>query len=217
MKLVKLFGARRTGTTWSREIFKANFEDVVVCNHELGSKHRAPKNLESIKKWSSKKSSTWQLYVKEVEENKRKIYPYVIIKNPYSWYLSLKEFRKSRFDIKEVKGYSHFYCRMRELEDKPEKYDNIYTKPYFIRYEDLLSDTNGRVCDVANTFSIKLKNNNIIIPNKVELSKAFTPARKDFYLQKGNFGLSNGVIKELTCMIDWELMAFYGYKPMEVV
>ena len=84
-----------------------------------------------------------------------------------------------------------------------------------MRYEDTLRNTEAVITNISKQTGIPMKGKIFTIPTKVSQSDEFTEKRRKFYLSNGNFGLSNELIKQITDVVDWKLMEFYGYKPKE--
>lgn len=191
MLKIKQYGIERSGTNYLRQLLEDNVIDVIVYVNKLGWKHGAVKCKDSN---ITKKDN---------------IHPIIIIKNPYSWYQSIKNYRKKKpFDFKrEFKRYNKLYSLYKDL------YENghdVYTEAYILKYEDLLKNPKKELIKIVNALGGELKSN-FINPTKVNMSKKFTKDRKNFYLDGGNFGLPSNIIKDITEIIDWQLMKFYGY------
>jgi len=142
----------------------------------------------------------------------------IIIKNPYSWYLSIKRYiekkgdgtRKLPFD-KEFQYYNMLYYKLKEFHDDPGAIAGYFNRATTVRYEDLLADTPGTLRKIADKFGIQMLDS-IKTRNKINMSGPFNQARKDFYLGDGSFGLQQNIIDDINNIVDWDLMDFYGYR-----
>jgi len=184
MKHVRVYGGKRTGTNFLRELCIINLVDTKVYGGGFDWKHDVPKVHSRIKKnWSE-------------------IHPLIIIKNPYSWWLSIQNWPKKENDIHEtVAGYNALYNRYKEFHLDKQK---VWATSGIVRYEDLLETTEEVLQGIADFIGTTLKDE-FIIPNKVTDSDVFTKERKEFYLG----GHSNETIAD---EIDWDIMGYYGYK-----
>jgi len=214
-RYAKIFGVPRTGTTFVETIFAINFEFGVFLNH-YGNKHHKPLTLQEMEAWIEER--TW---IKDrcLPVLNGVINPLVVIKNPYSWEQSIRKFTKNpRLNLEvEYANYNLKYKLWKRLLEDPYK---PFGKGFVIRYEDYLVDTLPKIIKISEETGLKMKNKGLlaggeyVIPTKVSASDEFTEERRQFYLS-GNFGLSKDLIKEITDLVDWKLMEFYGYKKVE--
>jgi len=217
MKYIKLYGIQRSGTNFVQVLFRQNFVDVRVFDNTFGWKHGKPLTINGMEKWMDKKNRRQKLgdLFSKIRKNQC-LYPCVIIKNPYSWYQSIKKWssKYGGFHIeRSYANYNKVYKSYKDLYEGKYKNEGIYCDAFILKYEDLLRNTKKKVTEVSNQFGINMKGK-FIVPTKVYQSKTFTEQRKKFYLGNGNFGLSDKLIKRITDLIDWDLMKFYGYKRL---
>jgi hypothetical protein len=146
-------------------------------------------------------------------KNGNMIYPCIIIKNPYSWYQSIKKWSGAKFKLeKTYKRYNELYTSYKHLYEEGYKVNKLYNKGIVVRYEDVLEDPQKVISEIADSFGLESKGG-FTIPNKVPQSDKFGEDRKKFYLSGGIFDLSKELADKITELVDWELMKFYGYKP----
>jgi len=218
MKYIKTFGKERTGTRYLRFMVEKNFQDVDVLAFTLGNKHGAPLSFEdmAIGKWHRPKVDVKRVskICNDIIKNGYKIHPIILIKNPYSWYLSIKSVNPERFVAKySFNAYNKLY---REYKDFDNNYKDPFVKPIYVKYEDFIRDERKMLKYIAGVFDIKV-NDDIKIINKYygnsnTKAKSFTENRRKFYLSD-DFGLDMKELKEITSLVDWDLMKFYGYNP----
>jgi hypothetical protein len=211
MHYVKIFGKQRTGTTYTIRLVRENFLDTAGFNNEFGHKHNtplSPDKLEEFLKKHKKHRESW----KDIKEGNY-IHPLIIIKNPYSWYWSIKKWHAKKFDFTtNYKIYNHLYTQYKDFYENGRPY---FFKPYILRYEDLIKDPRAKMTEIAAYFEIEIRTD-FINPTKVHQSAEFTEKRKKFYLENTTFDLNKKQIKAITAAIDWELMKFYGYEPIKI-
>lgn len=173
------------------------------------------------------------------------IHPVIVIKNPYSWYWSAKKYywkNKKKLDFEFV--YNNFNDTYRMYKEFAESnvpksgfdrlkktWSDIYNRilfrkinistyfhpAYVVRYEDLITPpVKEQFKKIADFFGLKMKDEFTNIKVASKGWDLFTEERRQFYLQTGNFGLSNGLIEKITNIVDWDLMKFYGYYPKKI-
>jgi len=208
---VKVYGVPRTSTTFLESLIIRNLEVGAYTVH-FGNKHLKAFTLEEMKEWADTRALVMKSFGHMLEGI---IHPLIVIKNPYSWYQSIKKFRSAqpmfRLDV-EYARYNESYRDWKTLLDNPWP---PFGKGFIMRYEDTLRDTKSVITNISKQTGIPMKNTIFTIPIKVSQSDEFTEKRRKFYLSDGNFGLSNDIIKQITKVVDWDLMKFYGYKPKE--
>ncbi len=227
-KYFQIFGIQRTSTTYTTKIVTVNTENTYVLTNkkhmpvdiEVYSKTTLEKRLETARKNKHENLCEHILeLINDVCKSKVKIYPLVVIKNPYSWYQSISWWTKNNnknFDIKDWYGrFNRLYSEWKELLENPH---SVFGKGMVVGYENLLRSPSDFLFTLRNDYGIKLKNG-IIIPKHMasqkkdcDRDKFFSEKRKQFYLQKGDFGLSKKLIKQITELVNWDLMKFYGYE-----
>jgi hypothetical protein len=178
----------------------------------LGYKHGPALTLDGMKDLIEKDPGNKVHKERSLMAMRGVIYPLVVIKNPYSWHQSISRFRKMGFNFKsEYRQYNDNYKSWKTLLENPHKPFGVGVK---IRYEDLLINAEKELNRICRQTGIGRSNDVLSVPDKVPQSDEFTEERRRFYLSDGNFGLSDEMVEEITNIIDWELMKFYGYKPI---
>jgi hypothetical protein len=217
---IKIFGRQRTGTTFFRALCTHNFVNIRVFNNQFGWKHGLPFDEAKLRRWVKRYKSNQRKF--EMHRNSlddildgNKMYPFVIIKNPYSWYWSIKKWIGPNVDVK--KQYTLYNNRYRAYKQLCEGklHPNIYHPGTVMRYEDLISDANIALRGIADETGCVLKDR-IKVPKKVAQSNAFSEARRKFYLSQGVFNLPKEVLDRINALIDWDLMAYYGYEKRSI-
>jgi hypothetical protein len=222
---VKVFGMQRTGTTFLKALCYANFKNATIFTNEFGWKHGYPFSNERFEKWPEKYSNfedgetKYNYYSNIVSEVKRgnRVKFIIIIKNPYSWYYSIRRYRRSQFSMDSLskeykiysdryKGYEEFYRSLAQ---------NIYGEGCIIRYEDLIRNTESVLRHISKELDIELKTSSVIIPNQVDQSRSFNEKQKKFYLSTGNFKLTQYLVDMINDNVDWEVLNFFGYMRIE--
>ena len=221
---IKIYGKRRTGTNFIYELIKQNCIDTRCFDNQFGDKHDIPKsNIDAFVKKVKTKHPEIMDYFREVYKyiNKNKaLHSIVIIKNPYSWYYSIKNYisRKStkpqfKFDF-HYNRYNMLYSEFKKFWHDPQLYGSHFGKVAIIKYEDLLCETEKNVRSICFDFGIPVQEI-FVIPSKVGMSAKFTSERCKFYLRNDHFDLPKKIIKDINNIIDWDLMKFYGYTRID--
>ena len=209
MPYVKVFGVPRTSTTFLESLIIRNLKIGSYTVH-FGNKHLRAFTLEEMREWAKDRDVVRERFSHMLEGT---IHPLIVIKNPYSWYQSIKRFRKANFRIDVEYGkYNESYRGWKKLLENPWP---PFGKGFIMRYEDTLRNTEAVITNISKKTGIPMKNT-FTVPTKVSQSDEFTEERRKFYLSNGNFGLSNDLINQITKVVDWYLMKFYGYKPKEI-
>ena len=207
---LKIYGMPRTGTTFIGFLMMRNLEPGHKVG-ELGYKHDPALTLEGMKEWARKYGGK-VMQERSFAAMKGTVYPVIMIKNPYSWYQSMCRFRQRDISIKaEYKQYNECYRSWKELLENPHKPFGVGVK---IKYEDLLINTEKELNRICKCSGVRRLDSALSIPDKVPQSDEFTESRRQFYLSGGDFGLSDELVEEITNIVDWELMKFYGYEPI---
>ena len=212
MRYVKMFGIQRTGTNFIQQILRQNYKNVRALDNQFGWKHGTPLSLKKIDIWIAAKPNRKKYYpiLNDIKSGNL-MYPCFIIKNPYSWHQSIKKWNGSKFNLeKSYKRYNLLYTSYRNFYEEDYKSSGLYRQGIIIRYEDVLKDTQRVISEIAKSFGLEPKGN-FVIPNKVPQSANFDEDRKKFYLGSGTFDLPSKIVQKINSLVDWNLMAFYGY------
>ena len=145
-------------------------------------------------------------------------YYLIISKDPYSWYLSYmrwaKKYNWSNVSHHYIEEYNLFYETFIELSSQTDKF-------IFIRYVDLLKDTNT----VMNILEEKIKLKKRLtarlalkIPNKVAQSDAFKDEKTTYYLNEQYLNeYSTEDIQTLNAALNSQVTSFLGYEIRSTV
>jgi hypothetical protein len=222
---VKIYGKRRVGTNFIYELINQNCINTRCFDNQFGDKHGVPKrNVSAFLNKVNAKHPEVIDYFREVYKHINKnqsLHSIVIIKNPYSWYYSIKNFieRKSTrppFEFKfHYDRYNMLYTEFKKFWHDPKLYGDHFGKVAIIKYEDLLRKPEKHVRSICSKFEIPVQDK-FVVPNHVGMSAKFTPERHKFYLRNDHFDLPKKIIKDINNIIDWDLMKFYGYERIDV-
>jgi len=225
-KYIKVFGIERSGTLYAIELINKNLVGTLAFTEEFGDRHKMPLDLyiKTVKKWWLKNrkqdrkllTSGVVRLVPELASHRNKIYPIVIIKNPYTWYKSIHRYRAQQFiDLdKEYKHFNKLYGVYKELIERKVLTNSIYGRGMAIRYEDLIRDPKFKLKQIAHLINTQ-SYDDVDVPNKVNGSDAFSKKLKEYYLSKGPWMLSASWLKQIEQRVDWKLMQTYGYRPVK--
>lgn len=221
---VKIYGCRRTGTNFIQQLVKLNCPDTACYDNQFGNKHDSPvRDLSKFMKKTTVKYKKHVDYYKEVRTRimkYRNLHSIIIIKNPYSWYSSIKNYirKRRKFDdqmfVTVYNQYKDIYTACRDFYPNPTVFGEWYGKAVIVKYEDLLTDTKTAMLSICDHFGLPLQEN-LIVPSKIHMSAKFTNVQKQFYLREDNFDLSIKKIQTINKIIDHDLTEFYGYKRLE--
>ena len=230
-KYIQIYGIQRAATTFTTRTIAENFEGIHVS---ADGKHMPPATYKFLedglrdrltKDWLKKSPKIEKIMIKKVEDIfdlGKVMHPIIAIKNPYSWFLSIKRWEKvnkKAFNDKViVQWYNRFnnhYKTWKELLEGPRK---PFGKGVVSQYENLLRNSKTHLLTLGNELGLKLKDelkisDRMASAGKKDDVKFFNEERRKFYLQKGDFGLSKKEIDTITSLVDWNLMRFYGYEP----
>ena len=131
MKYFKVFGAERTGTMYLKAILDENIENINVFVNAFGSRHEPPLDANGAAAWTARnkriadKGATRLLL--KVSQGWIKLNPIVIIKDPYTWYKSIKRWRIGKgIDMEgEYAMYNHVYKGCAHFIENIDKYGKI--------------------------------------------------------------------------------------------
>lgn len=213
------YGLQRSGTNYFESLLKANYQvRFLNSNKDRSSplqKHcRFYKNKEIIPEPQYRNEIVLDNF--EQFESLFKVVPeyYLIVsKDPYSWYLSYRNWAKKckwpAVSHNYIEEYSLFYKCFVDFACQSNKF-------IFIKYIDLISRPNETLEALESKMNLKkslisrlkLKN-----PAKVSQSGSFSDSRRDYYLGElylQEYGQEE--IQELNKLIDPEVMSFLGYE-----
>jgi hypothetical protein len=184
---IKIFGIERSGTNYLEEILKLNTDYRVYVN-KYGWKHgRVELNRKDC---SDEDVETEMDYI-------------CIVKNPYSWYLSIMKWSKKEGAEYWLNKYKELY---EHYLDKIEVIGEFYKKGRLIKYEDLLKDPIETLSEVGIDLFSDIK-----IPEKVYMSPNFKKEKVNKYIAE-DFPLPDETIKLINDIIPEELFKKLKYE-----
>lgn len=204
---IKVLGMQRTGTNYFEQLIKLNIDAKPAFGNKWGWKHAHA--YRDIVEWCR---------FNPHDPPDEPVKAVIMIKNPYTWYTSIKKW----FDIHNLDSsveavfnrYNHLYTEHKHLLNKY-FYNTVFDQSILVRYEDYLLDEEQEIKRVAHTFgaelSLPLKK-----PTTVANSpKPFTTAIKDYYIKQIPRYISDTkLLKQVTQAVDWDLMKYYNYYPI---
>ncbi|MFU8842616.1 MAG: hypothetical protein ACNA7V_02290 [Bacteroidales bacterium] len=204
---VKIYGERNSGAIYLEWLLRKNLGLKILETPDLGWKHRLAPSEEEL-----------------TEELKREVIFICLVKNPYSWLLSL---HKRPFNHESLKKLSFTDFLQYSFGDyrnpivmwnmKNNSYMNLanYVKNHFVvRYEDLLSDYKRALNQLTDTFGLKKPTffyniNNLLTHSHGIKSNKF---HRDYYLEeKWVKGLRPHHIEFINGFLDPSLMKTLNY------
>lgn len=198
--LIRTRGMPRTGNNFTIALLRLNTAGIFV-------KADANHDLMDMEKWERSPDPI-----------------VVVIKNPYSWFLSISLYGLNRTRSEEYAKANrdtnwHLWRKMyMNFNGFYEGYFELFEKHgvscVLVRYEDLLKDPRKELYAISNKFNTNLTDGEIYIPKRVISSEVFTEERKEFYLGEGDFGLKPEWISKINEVVDWDLMNHYGYSQI---
>jgi len=221
MICLKVYGIERAGAGYLMEMLKQNVTDVTFLFSEFGKHNEMPKTRLESKLWMRKHKYIIQTnnirILNRILNAQEKIYPLVIIKDPYSWSKSIWRYRSiKKIDYeKEYTYYNEFYEKHKELLTKANSlYDSLYAPGMFIRYEELIEKPFMVLARIRKFYKIE-RIGALKIPDVIKGSYKFNDNLKKYYLSTGPFKLSEININKITELVNWDVITnFYGYHPM---
>ena len=204
MKTFKVYGIQRTGTNFLTSLIRKNIKKSNVAVNGFGWKHGYVLSRDGIVNWKRTKNVDI-----EIPNN---IKPIIIIKNPYSWYNSIKRWRincSGSFNFSEqYKRYNNLYFSHKNM-----YYSDLYSEPFFIKYEDLISNEEKEINNISKHFGVETTET-FDIPKKVKLSDKFTEEKRKYYLRNDDFGMGKKKVKMINDILDWDMLKSYGYTKL---
>lgn len=221
-----VYGLQRSGTNYIEALLPQNFKDISLENKGFCRSLPIHKHFRLYdQKWLVPEpkylNNFYYPHFSDFESHVRRLtgkddLRYVVImKEPYSWYISYcGEARKSRWPTLVRKGisqhymieYTLFYKKWLEFhKESPEKI-------MLIRYEDLLKDFTGTLDRLRDQFGLEKINQEYQNISKVNKSKAFSLKRLDYYLNKQYYDLfTEEDLFLITENMDPEVISALGY------
>ena len=252
---LKQYGERRTGTNFLSSLISANFENATVLMHVLGDKHSPPVDLQigadddalqwvHDRTWAAPAESTNLRDQGQLEYLQKIAGPLLeamrcgrlgfllSVKDPYAWIGSLYRFAgvgSHHRNDQELRNWMAPLCRrfndshrawLRLAEENPQN-------AKIIRYEDLLSDAETILAELATTF--QLVRRGVVVTS---IAGTISPLHWDqhqrqasrwefapgYYLNRDYLKYLPPVMRDgITDLVDWELMERFGYRFIEKI
>jgi len=227
-KNILIYGLQRCGTNFLHQLLLKNFQ-VRIPNGKIRNQplHKHFRLYEEKSKVPEYKFSN-DLYVNSLQEytqaldTNKEITGFVVIsKNPYSWLLSYKNWGKKcdwpNVPYHYIEEYNLFY----------EKWLNFYSSNnqqiIFIRYIDLLLNTNKELQRIQKHFDLKNRWINQVIGEvnklkKVPESKKFTSDRFQYYKNQQYIQeYSNTELEEINEILNPNIISQLGYEMVSKI
>lgn len=226
MTYIKEYGTRRTFTNYFYVLTHHNFRDVQVLPSILDSKHAEPVDYRAwLKKEIHKprfKTEEYLARIRDVQAHLDQVRFAVLIKNPYAWLLSLLELRNSQGNKRVFNNEKKHRSVLRRFNEKYTAWKALIeregNKAVMFRYGDVLVDPKQPLRVMEKQFGLKRKRKRFEnIGKKVNQCERIQKSgfkKKDFYLNQQYFHhprYTASMFKNVTQLIDWKLMAWYGY------
>lgn len=216
---IKTFGIQRSGTNYLEYIKNNNIvQDIKISKFP---KLDTFPMLNVIGGWKHNPVPRWGGLdnVLRIEVNNKAI---VIIKNPYTWYTSIKRWIKitphdwpwPSNTIEQIfERYNSLYEGHKDFLSGNVN-NTLYNDSILIRYEDLILNNRHEFERIVDKFDVTL-NDGFKDTNKIDMSDLFTDERRKYYIEQIPVYRDNKEIMErVNDSVDWELMGFYGYEKI---
>jgi len=218
MKELLLYGLQKSGTNYIERVLKKKFR-VRFLNSDRDRRNPIQKHF---RPYDQKTFVPHDLYLNDVfthtfadfEDLLKRVPDFylVISKDPYSWFLSYRRWgRKCEWpDVKHhyIEEYNHFYGKWMQFSQETEKV-------VFVRYSDLLSDSDAELGRIAERTELGVRRFSGLSPqciSKVPQSSLFTDERRDYYTQERYLEeISPEELVTINQIFDEDVMSFLGY------
>jgi len=207
MRKIKIYGERNTGTIYLEWLLKKNLDVELVDGFEFGWKHRLAPGEEEM-----------------TEVMKREVIYLCLIKNPYSWLLSMHKRPYHHEKLRELSfaefirvSYGDYRNPVVMWTLKNRSYDNLgkfLDHHMLIKYEDILKDPKKAIEDVTEKFGIEkpglFRNIHNILTNSHGMTRQ--TFHTDYYLkERWREKLNQDHITHINKYLDRELMEKLHY------
>jgi hypothetical protein len=218
MKLLH-YGLQRSGTNYLETLLKKKYQ-VRFLN---SNKDRRSPLQKHFRLYDNKDIIPEPQYRNNIEiryfddfEHRLKVVPdyYLIIsKDPYSWYLSYNNWAKKCNwpDVAHhyIMEYNLFYGKWLEFSRQT-------NKVIFVRYVDLIGNTNEKINDLASSMGLRSKSFGWLTSSsigKVNQSGQFTDDRITYYLKEKYLECyTEEKLQEINSFLDPQVISLLGYK-----
>ena len=207
MTLVKVYGERNSGTIYLEWLLRNNLEITIDETPEFGWKHRLAPSKEELS-----------------DSAKQQVIFVCLVKNPYSWLLSMHKRPYHHESLKELSfseflkySYGDYRNPIVMWNTKINSYvqlENYVDRFMFVKYEDTLVDFKKIIIDFADQFTIQkpefykniknqLSNSNRVIAHHFHL---------EYYLEeKWKRRLHSHHVEQINSFLDKDLMEKFNY------
>ncbi len=208
MKYIKIYGERNSGTIYLEWLLKKNLKANIAETYDLGWKHRIAPSPEELN-----------------ESIKKNVIFLCLVKNPYSWLLSL-HMRPYQHDCLKKLSFSDFLkysygdyrnpVIMWNLKNNSyREMKNYVTYHMLVRYEDVLAEPANMIDLIANIYKFEKSSMFKNVNNLLSNSKGMLPSKfhKDYYLTEGwKRNLRREHVKQINEFLDMNLMEKLNYE-----
>lgn len=179
MKFVKIYSERNSGSIYLEWLLRKNLDIVISDTFDLGWKHRLAPSSDELS-----------------EKLKEEVIYICLVKNPYSWLLSMHKRPYLHESLKSLSfadfvrfSYGDYRNPITMWNTKNNSYLGMedYIRNFkLVRYEDLLVDSENEIIAIADKFGLKMsgtfRNINRIITNSHGVKKS--RFHKDYYVDE---------------------------------
>lgn len=219
-----LYGLQRSGTNFLEALLKKNYQvRFLNSNKDRSSplqKHcRLYKNKEIIpdpQYYNDIQVDTFEQFQALVEVTPD--FYLIISKDPYSWYLSYQSWAEKcnwpNVTHHYIEEYNLFYKMFIDFSSQSEKF-------VFVRYVDLLEDTDAELNAIENRIGLKKKlisRLRLKKPTNVSQSGVFSNGKRDYYLNEEYMKKYRSEdLQILNELLDPQVISFLGYESRNSV
>ncbi len=222
MKNILVYGLQRSGTNFLEKLLLKNYK-IRILNNNNDEKHPLQKHFRLFNDKMFIGSSEYEnemifknfLEYENALNLPKKVDGILIIsKDPFSWLISYKNWAKKHGwpspKYHYIEEYNRFYGKWAEFS----KEDN---RILFIKYIDLLSQTDKEIGKIEKTFYLELKKQRqffgkLINFSRVGRSKKFNQDKRNYYLNKEYLKqYDKRELELLNTKTDPKLMCFLKY------
>lgn len=220
-----LYGMQRTGSNYIEQLIVQNFKNVEFFNDNHSRclpthKHFRLYDEKSIipsalyyNSFIYRDFTDFKKHVQQIVGQEIKLFV-VIIKNPFSWYLSYKKHaKKNGYDFFKKSINSHYII----------DYNLFYTKwiSFFkqapndvllVKYEDVLNELPSFLSNISKKFDLKMVSSKVHNPDKVRMSKRFSASEAAYYKKEKYINqITSQDKKVIMNLLDKDLISLYNY------
>jgi len=220
-----LYGMQRTGSNYTQEVLFQNFQNIRFYNHvsrclpthkhfRLYDEKATIPDVRFYNSFTYKRFKDFKEHAELIAGREISLF-IVTIKDPYSWYVSYKKHAKKNGYVYIKKSlnphyiidYNLFYRKWLDFSNEAP------AEVLIVKYEDLISNLDDSLKRIGDKFDLERTSEVSISPEKVSMSKKFTPRRAKYYKHNKYLELISeqelGVIQHL---LDPELISSMNYQ-----